>query len=328
MRKWPKPQSKSTKQKNALQIDWFRQATHLCKYVDPRTQVTMRLATEGTPLMPRDLLLSLMAGRIFAIDLDDGRTLYPMSAIKDVQAAIEVLGQRVGETLVRGPDGWQSSGTAPEGHVLTSQGENAAPIWQPGGGTGSGFQPPTFDDFPLNINAQNGEWAGALSGGIALASNSAYGNSNLRAFGRPLSTPPRSYLCGVYSFCQPSDYALTGIGLWDDTNNEAILYGTHHTDDAAYISVAGYKHSSVNSNPGVFANESSTHRGRIFYLIHDDGTHLTFWTGVSGVFWHLTRTELKSDLLAAPSHVILGVSVATNYGRNIEADFFHYAEQA
>lgn len=135
VRKWPRKRGTTVSAKTKEQMEWFRQANLLAKYAAPVEQKTALKATENSPLLPRDIQLMAMAGRIFMIELDDGRTIYPMAARRDVSASLDVLGQQPGDILFRGPEFWSPVPQAQAGYVLTSGGPGQAPAWAPPGGS-------------------------------------------------------------------------------------------------------------------------------------------------------------------------------------------------
>ncbi len=137
VRKWPK---KRGPPKSALQrfwIDWFTQANLLAKYADAESQRRAIQMTKDTGLYPRDVLLSAMRGRLYTWADETGWKWYPMAALQDVSDALDILGQTIGDVLVRAVDRWRPAADASDGFVLTHKGPNDAPVWQlPSGGGG------------------------------------------------------------------------------------------------------------------------------------------------------------------------------------------------
>lgn len=88
---WPRKQK--IKQPPAVleRREKFRQAQKLAQYLIPEQQMLAREASEGTPLLPRDLLTAAMYGRLWAISFADGRTIYSEGQAHDVSLNLDVL---------------------------------------------------------------------------------------------------------------------------------------------------------------------------------------------------------------------------------------------
>lgn len=48
-----------------------------------------------------------------------------------VSESLDTIGNTIGAILVRGPDGWATIAPGPIGYVLTSNGPDQLPTWQP-----------------------------------------------------------------------------------------------------------------------------------------------------------------------------------------------------
>lgn len=106
-RKWPRPRGKAKTEAQAEQQDWFRQMQWATKYMDSRLMMQAMMAVQGTPLLPRDVLTMLHAGRLLAFNLEDGRRIFPVQAVQDVSQSLDVLGQEPGMILRRGSQYWE-----------------------------------------------------------------------------------------------------------------------------------------------------------------------------------------------------------------------------
>lgn len=137
-RAWPRPRKRRRTKKERHREELFALASTLTKYTFPQQQILAREITKGTPLMPRDLQVAAMFGRLFAITFPDGRTLYPMAARHDVSDSLDVLGQVPGGILIRGEALWEILTPGPAGQVLTSQGPGLPPRWSTATGTSAG----------------------------------------------------------------------------------------------------------------------------------------------------------------------------------------------
>lgn len=137
-RAWPKERGRKKHPKTAEQNEWFRQAQWATKFMAPEMYWQAQQAVQGTPLLPRDILTMMMAGRLAGFVAPDGRRLWSVAVQNDVSTALDVIADLPGSMLVRGVNGWQAILSGPAEYVLRSQGEDLPPIWSPGGGGGGG----------------------------------------------------------------------------------------------------------------------------------------------------------------------------------------------
>jgi hypothetical protein len=107
VRIWPGPRGKPKTEAQRKREGKFRGANLATKFISPQQALDFRNAVEGTPLLPRDLMISMFYGRLAAFELDDGRTLYPMAAKLDVSEALDAINQEPGRGLIRGPTLWE-----------------------------------------------------------------------------------------------------------------------------------------------------------------------------------------------------------------------------
>lgn len=137
---WPKKRGKPTSQVTLDQNEWFRQANYLAKYADGQSQWMAIRLTKGGPLYPRDILMSAMKGRLFERLLVDGEEWTAVAVRDDVSSDLDLLaGSDLGTILVRGPDTWQALLPGSTGNVLTSNGLDAQPTYQPAGAASGHF---------------------------------------------------------------------------------------------------------------------------------------------------------------------------------------------
>jgi len=106
VRAWPRKRGRSGTPKQQANRDKFASVQRASRYIAPQTYSQIVDATQGTPLLPRDIVTMIMYNRVAAFTLPDGRTLYPMAVRKDVSEALDSISQTEGDTLVRGPEGW------------------------------------------------------------------------------------------------------------------------------------------------------------------------------------------------------------------------------
>lgn len=157
VRKWPRKRGKPKSESQRYWIDWFKQANLLAKYADAYTQVRAKEITAHTGMYPRDIILAAMRGRLYTWVDETGWRWYPVAAIQDISESLDVLGQTVGDILVRALDRWRPVVPGAPGEVLTNMGAGAPAQWQPaggGGGLGQGAMVRRDTNFTL-VNGTN-----------------------------------------------------------------------------------------------------------------------------------------------------------------------------
>lgn len=106
IRKWPQKRGKPPTQAARDNLEKFSQAQRACKFMAPQIVQKFTDATANTPLLPRDLLTSILYNRLAAFVLDDGKVIWPMPAMIDVSQALDTLGATTGGLLARGSQYW------------------------------------------------------------------------------------------------------------------------------------------------------------------------------------------------------------------------------
>lgn len=138
---WPKKRTQAQREKNKHNEAWFRDACKLIKYVDPEQQIIARALAKGSPLLPRDLLMSAMAGRLFAVIETPTRKLYSMAISSDVSEALDAIAQQPGSLLLRGDRSWFALLPGTTGNVLTAVDGPPHVAWSLPQGGGGGAEP-------------------------------------------------------------------------------------------------------------------------------------------------------------------------------------------
>lgn len=72
VRKWPKPRGKSKNPKVLMQNKWFAETTKMLKYAAPEQVISAMVASKGTGLYPRDVLMAAAAGNLYEVQDPDG----------------------------------------------------------------------------------------------------------------------------------------------------------------------------------------------------------------------------------------------------------------
>lgn len=135
-------------------MDKFRQANALTKATTAAQIDASREAAKGTNLLPRDLLIAAMYGRLWAINVPGEGTFYSMAARQDVSDNLDVVAQFVGDVLVRGTDFWQAAAQGSPGDVLTQQAAGLPAAFLPTAGGGGGRSVTTVRWSTLDTGAE------------------------------------------------------------------------------------------------------------------------------------------------------------------------------
>lgn len=104
--KWPRKRGKPKPGPVLENSRWFTAARKYAKYRPAKEQNAAREAAAGTPLLPHDLIMSAMAGRLLSIS-GRGEPYYrSFRAMTDVSDSLDIITNIPGQTLVRGDDQW------------------------------------------------------------------------------------------------------------------------------------------------------------------------------------------------------------------------------
>jgi hypothetical protein len=106
VRKWPRKRGRAKTTAERARQETFRAVQMVSKFMAPQIVNAVTKAVQGTPLMPRDLLTSMLYGRLAMFIMDDGRKLWPVTARNEVSEALDALSQTPGDMLIRTESGW------------------------------------------------------------------------------------------------------------------------------------------------------------------------------------------------------------------------------
>lgn len=138
--KWPRRRGKPKSAKTLEQNEWFRQANILARYADWKSQWQAIRLSKNSGWYPRDILMSLMAGRFIELIVIDGEEYYSVALRDDVSKDLDIVtGKAPWVIMVRGSDLWEPLANPTIKSVLQCDGPNQLPHWEPGGGGGGGF---------------------------------------------------------------------------------------------------------------------------------------------------------------------------------------------
>jgi hypothetical protein len=139
---WPKKAKKRIHPATKERMEFFRQVQWAWKYTDYGLVTDLTEAVKGTPLLPRDLYLSGLAGRLLRFRTPEGILIVSVAAQDNVSETLDFITSEPGAMLIRGEDGWFGLSAGEGLEVLTIDSVSGLPAWQPSsGGGGSGGAP-------------------------------------------------------------------------------------------------------------------------------------------------------------------------------------------
>lgn len=106
VRKWPDPRGPAKSAAQRRSQTEFKQASDLIKQTPAEMQIPVMEATKGTPFYPRDIQMMALFGRLWAMRDRNGRLTRTRRMTKDVSDSLDLITDRIGDMLVRGPTGW------------------------------------------------------------------------------------------------------------------------------------------------------------------------------------------------------------------------------
>jgi hypothetical protein len=87
----------------------FKSANRICKFMWGPWYADSWKLTRNTALLPRDLIISALYGRMFQFLGPNGEQINSMASRRDVSQALDVLGSTEGKTLIRGEKWWEQA---------------------------------------------------------------------------------------------------------------------------------------------------------------------------------------------------------------------------
>lgn len=309
-RRWPKARGRKLKAKTKNQMEWFLQAQWATKYWAPALQVQVAQALQGTPLLPRDLMTMIMANRFCYITLEDGRRLYPMTAVQDVSESLDVIAQVPGQMLFRGQNWWLPIDVGTPGYVLTYTSDNQPPTWQPASSGGNTYERPRLlprlADFSL-LNAGSG-------GTAAIAADTTFGlrldtpavSTQIRFLSLTAGAPGVAHQ--VIMRAQPI-WPVTGTDRYNNccilrnTSNAKIIIWGQYND--GFLIQRWNSYSSFNSN--LYGPAWTYYLPGVPWMrVSNDLTNLTFAFSPDGDAWQDFATEALATFIVSVDQIGMG----------------------
>jgi hypothetical protein len=134
--KWPKKRGPARSDAQQQAQDDFKAACVIVKNMDPLLIAFAEDVAKGAPLLPRDLLMQTLYGRLGYVVLTSGRKIFSVAAYQDVSLLLDAIGQIPGMVLYRDRDWWKSLQPRLENDVLRLNAD-LMPEWGPAPSTGT-----------------------------------------------------------------------------------------------------------------------------------------------------------------------------------------------
>lgn len=151
--KWPRAQPTARNEREAHARSMLAVAASCTAYMSAQEQAFSRELSKRTTLLPRDMLMMSLFGRVGYVVTLDGRKVYSMASMQDVSNLLDTIAQTRGDVMFRGPTWWQRLPIGTLGQVLTVSPEGL-PQWAPGGGGGGDG----WTDIPLGTGTIGAFW--------------------------------------------------------------------------------------------------------------------------------------------------------------------------
>lgn len=155
---WPNRQPKTVSPRQLAAIDRFREAAYVIKRSDAFQQSEAAKLSEGTQMLPRDLQMQALYGRMGTYIELNGQRWYSVAAHNDVSEVLDALSYEPGTILFRGANWWTPIAPGSDGDVLIWV--EGLPRWGSGealaGGHFFGVTASTWGTVSVAANATKG----------------------------------------------------------------------------------------------------------------------------------------------------------------------------
>lgn len=307
VRKWPRARGKTRTKAQRKQEEWFAQVQRAANYVAPNMMLQFHEATQGTPLLPRDILTHILSGRAMMFVLTDGRKLYPMIFRTEVEEALDAITQTNGQILFRDDDGWRGMDYNPNGR-------------------GWWFSPPPANIFePLSSDAVLPTATNDDDIGLAInwKGQSASGQTRLLMVPRPSAWT--EWQLTVAHLQTAGSFALSGCGIIArNLNNGRDVRINLTNDEPRQDRVTRWN--SINSfNGDYYFKPHRGNNGLSWQRFRFVGGVLYSQVSANGKQWITLHTQTLADWLQAqPTH--LGLNARSSGNATLEGLLYQSVE--
>lgn len=209
--KWPVSQKSARTAKEQASRDLFAVAARVTLYMSAPEQAFARELADETKLLPRDLLMISLFGRVGTVINPDGRKVYSMAALQDVSDLLDAIIQIPGAIIFRGPERWQGLTIGEEGQSLV-----VLPDDQLGWG-GAAVTDKARAYVSANYNSASNVWQKLLVNTAAFDASGLFNPAQSRF------TPKQA---GYYNFtmrCRTPTIGGMTVGVYKNGNLELVI---------------------------------------------------------------------------------------------------------
>ena len=144
VRAWPVKRKKRLSPKQKEQMAWFAEAQMAARYIAPQLLADAAAATANGPILPRDILTMMFAGRLCSFINQFGKEVFPMAVARDVSESLDAISQTPGSIIFRGEELWEHVPAGAQGEYLRMMG--GRPQWVTGASGGGVIAAFTYQD--------------------------------------------------------------------------------------------------------------------------------------------------------------------------------------
>ena len=148
----PRPRGRGGSPKQLENQKRFADARRAVRYHDANIVHIATQMSKGFPQQPSDILMMAMLGTIGPLEFVNAPEMRSVGERDEVTLALDLLGRTQGGVLIRQAGMWNVLGPAISGHVLTTRGPDADPVWAPG------VAGPALVDAQTFVNATEYNW--------------------------------------------------------------------------------------------------------------------------------------------------------------------------
>jgi hypothetical protein len=312
VRKWPRKRGKPKNLAVYERSEWFRVVLELIKRMEPGFLEWCRDKTKGTNIYPRDLAMQILSGHFTILYLPDGTKMFPRNFMVDTSTALDVLGQDLGDILVRGPEFWAVIPLGSEGQVLTIPAPGELPVWADAGGGAGGLWwkelTPLTGQFPTQViegSASSVDFRNDADCGMIL--QGAIANNDF-ALMQLMPAPAYPFTVSMHLNCtMQSGVPIAGIVLRNSSTGLRNIFGIDPIGGPLNTLVRRATHTTFNANLGSFAQRTM---GLPMFLrvVAASATDISYWVSGDGKNWGLIQPNVALGQVAGLDQIGVGLT--------------------
>ena len=313
---WPKKRGPEQTPAARYWVHWLQENMRLWNIGPSPMRLWHQLGTRNLPAKAPDIFLQMQRGKWGFFEFDTGKQWIPKAALDYMTYSLDLIVNKIGSLIVRGPEDWQGIEPGVTGAVLTSNGPDQVPTWWSPPYQGWNFVAPDLADFSeANIGAV--QYAQAPNG-IALQSAIDVTGSGLRCLIDPIDYTNNRLTAAFNIFtATDSQFPAAGIILYSATTGKAQILGLQQQPQASpgsrdfQLNVANWN-SLTSYNGNAFTWNRGTTPSPFWARITHNALYRTYEWSMDGTIWSLLYRTTPTSWLT-PTHVGIFVEPVTNH---------------